>query len=60
LRRLIEERVMTPIASKIAEDPLFRDRGIRLVTSRAGEMPESNAQLTPHADNAYLVAVDES
>ncbi len=28
LRRLLEERVMTPIASKIAEDPGFRDRGI--------------------------------
>jgi len=28
LRRLIEERVMTPIASKIAEDPSFRDATI--------------------------------
>ncbi len=28
LRRLLEERVMTPVASKIAEDPSFRDRAV--------------------------------
>ena len=31
LRRLIEEAVMTPIASKIAEDPSFRDRMVPVV-----------------------------
>lgn len=31
LRRLIEEIVMTPIASKIAEDPAFRDRVVPVV-----------------------------
>lgn len=33
LRRLIEERVMTPIASKIAEDTAFRDRAIPILTA---------------------------
>jgi ATP-dependent Clp protease ATP-binding subunit ClpC len=32
LRRLIEERVMTPIAAKLASDPDFRDRAVHVAT----------------------------
>ena len=40
LRRVIEERVFTPLAGRIASDPGFRDRVVRVVASgspRAGE-----------------------
>jgi ATP-dependent Clp protease ATP-binding subunit ClpC len=40
LRRLIEEVVMTPIASKIAEDPGFRDRVVPVV-AEGEEMPQA-------------------
>jgi ATP-dependent Clp protease ATP-binding subunit ClpC len=42
LRRLIEEVVMTPIASKIAEDPGFRDRVVPVVAEgeEGEEMPQ--------------------
>lgn len=64
LRRLIEERVMTPIASKIAEDPGFRDRGITLVTqsdlTADPQMREMNMTMnTSTRDNAHVVTVDD-
>ena len=40
LRRLIEEVVVTPIASKLAEDPSFRDRAVLVV---AEDEPPPNA-----------------
>ncbi len=37
LRRLVEEQVMTPIASKIAEDPSFQEATITVATPEEGD-----------------------
>ena len=49
LRRLIEERVMTPIAAKIAEDPELRDATITVAAL--------DERATTGAERSFVVVV---
>lgn len=51
LRRLIEERVMTPIAQKIAGDPSFADRRILVVDD------DADPRRTTSNEGAWLLSV---
>jgi len=41
LRRVIEERVFTPLAARIARDPGFRDRRVEVVAQGASASPDA-------------------